>query len=199
MVRTETGSGPLFCSRLPVSGCFGGGESRLLGLEAELDSGLIGGLAEVGQEIADLLLAGVDDLAGWGLVDGIGHPPAELLELLAPLLHEGLGGDLRWALHGSFLGVGLVEANGPPGPLAVHRLRYAFPEDLPRPERLEPVSVELIERVIAECKPSEKVTVEITVRVTGEVFPGGLLNQQLVQIAVEAEATHLPDGIDVNI
>src|SRR3954447_15827318 len=133
MVRTEKGSGPLFCSRLPVSGCAGGGGSRLLGPEAELDSGLVGGLAEAGQEIADLLLAGVDDLAGRSLVDGIDHPPAELLELLAQPLHEVLGADLRWALHRFFLGVGLVEANGPPGPLAGHRLRYALPEDLPRP------------------------------------------------------------------
>src|SRR4051812_23954805 len=133
MVRTEKGSGPLFCRRLPVSGWFGGGESRLLGLEAELDGGLVGGLAEAGQEIADLLLAGVDDPAGWGLVDGIGHPPAELLELGAELLDEGLGGDLRWIIHGWFLGVGSAEANASPGPSAVHRLRYALPEDLPRP------------------------------------------------------------------
>src|SRR5262245_24724860 len=122
MVRTEDGSGPLFCSRLPVSGCFGGGGSRLLGLEAELDSGLGGGLAEARQEIADLLLAGVDDPAGWRPVDGIGHPPAELLELLAELLQEGLGGDLRLALHGLILGVCWAKANGPPGPLAVLRL-----------------------------------------------------------------------------
>src|SRR4051812_38151682 len=133
MVRTEKGSGPLFCRRLPVSGWFGGGESRLLGLEAELDGGLVGGLAEAGQEVADRLLAGVDDPAGWGLVDGIGHPPAELLELGAELLDEGLGGDLRWTIHGWFLGVGSAEANGSPEPLAVHRLRYALPEDLPRP------------------------------------------------------------------
>jgi hypothetical protein len=133
MVRTEKGSGPLFWSRLPVSGWFGGGESRLLGLEAELDGGLVGGLAEAGQEIADLLLAGVADLAGWGLVDGLGHPPAELLELGAELLDEGLGGDLRLTIHGWFLGVGLAEANGPPGPLAVRRQRYTLPEDLPRP------------------------------------------------------------------
>src|SRR3954469_16677873 len=134
MVRTEKGSGPLFCSGLPVSGCFGGGGSRLPGPGAELDGGLVGGLAEAGQEIADLLLAGVDDPAGWGLVDGIGHPPAELLELGAELLDEGLGGDLRWIIHGWFLGVGSAEANASPGPSAVHRLRYALPEDLPRPQ-----------------------------------------------------------------
>ena len=48
-------------------------------------------------------------------------------------------------------------------------------------------------------RQGEKVTVEIPVRVTGNVFPGGVLDQQLVQIAVEAEATHLPDGIDVDV
>ena len=50
-----------------------------------------------------------------------------------------------------------------------------------------------------EVRRGEKVTVEIPVRVSGDVFPGGLLNQQLVQIAVEAEATHLPDGVDVDV
>src|SRR3954447_24517131 len=137
MVRTEKGSGPLFWSRLPVSGWVGGGGSRLLGPEAEWDGGLVGGLAEAGQEIANLLLAGVEDLAGWRVVDGIGHPPTELLELHAELLDEGLGGDLRWAIHGRFLEVGWEGANGPPGPLAIHRLRYALPEDLPRPVEIK--------------------------------------------------------------
>lgn len=50
-----------------------------------------------------------------------------------------------------------------------------------------------------EVRSGEKVTVEIPIRVSGEVFSGGLLNQQLVQIAVEAEATHLPDGVDVDV
>jgi len=48
-------------------------------------------------------------------------------------------------------------------------------------------------------RSGEKVTVEIPVRVNGEVFPGGVLDQQLVQIAVEAEATHLPNGVDVDV
>ena len=52
---------------------------------------------------------------------------------------------------------------------------------------------------LIEVRRGEKVTVEIPIRVTGEVFPGGMLDQQLVQIPVEAEATHLPDGIDVDV
>ena len=34
---------------------------------------------------------------------------------------------------------------------------------------------------------------------TGDVAPGGVLDQQMVQISVEAEATHLPDGLDVDV
>jgi large subunit ribosomal protein L25 len=52
---------------------------------------------------------------------------------------------------------------------------------------------------LIEVRSGEKVTVEIPVRVSGEVFSGGLLDQQLVQIAVEAEATHLPDGVDIDV
>jgi large subunit ribosomal protein L25 len=45
----------------------------------------------------------------------------------------------------------------------------------------------------------EKVTVDIPVTVVGDVAPDGLLDQQLVQISVEAEATNIPPGIEVNV
>jgi large subunit ribosomal protein L25 len=48
-------------------------------------------------------------------------------------------------------------------------------------------------------RSGEKVTVEVPVTITGEVAPGGLLDQQLVQISIDAEATHLPPAIDVDI
>lgn len=48
-------------------------------------------------------------------------------------------------------------------------------------------------------RSGEKVTVEVPVIVTGEVEPGGLLDQQLIQISVRAEATHLPPGIEVDV
>jgi large subunit ribosomal protein L25 len=58
----------------------------------------------------------------------------------------------------------------------------------------------VIEHVdLIEVRSGEKVTVEIPIRVTGDVFSGGVLDQQLVQISVEAEATHLPDGVDVDV
>src|ERR1700690_4631711 len=58
----------------------------------------------------------------------------------------------------------------------------------------------LIEHVdLIEVRSGEKVTVEIPVRVTGEVFSGGVLDQQMVQLSVEAEATHLPVVVDVHL
>jgi large subunit ribosomal protein L25 len=45
----------------------------------------------------------------------------------------------------------------------------------------------------------EKVTVDVPVTITGEIVPGGLLDQQLIQVSVEAEATNIPPGIEVNV
>lgn len=45
----------------------------------------------------------------------------------------------------------------------------------------------------------EKVTVEIPVTTVGDVNSDGLLDQQLVSIAVEAEATHIPTGVEVDV
>jgi large subunit ribosomal protein L25 len=41
--------------------------------------------------------------------------------------------------------------------------------------------------------------VEVPIRLTGDVFSGGLLDQQLVTVSIEAEATHIPTGIDVDV
>jgi large subunit ribosomal protein L25 len=45
----------------------------------------------------------------------------------------------------------------------------------------------------------EKVTVDVPVTIAGEIVPGGMLDQQLIQISVEAEATNIPPGIEVNV
>ncbi len=45
----------------------------------------------------------------------------------------------------------------------------------------------------------QKVTVDVPVTIAGEIVPGGLLDQQLIQISVEAEATNIPPGIEVNV
>jgi large subunit ribosomal protein L25 len=48
-------------------------------------------------------------------------------------------------------------------------------------------------------KHGEKVTVEVPIQVTGEIIPGGLLDQQLVQLSVEADATSIPQGIEIDV
>jgi large subunit ribosomal protein L25 len=58
--------------------------------------------------------------------------------------------------------------------------------------RIEHVDLILVRR-------GEKVTVEVPIRVSGNIAPDGMLEQQLVQIAVEAEATNIPQGIDVDV
>ena len=45
----------------------------------------------------------------------------------------------------------------------------------------------------------EKVTVEIPVTTVGDVNSEGLLDQQLVAVPVETEATHIPTGIEVDV
>ena len=70
---------------------------------------------------------------------------------------------------------------------------------LPKAVQRHPIKGEIEHVDLIEVRRGEKVTVEIPVRVSGEVFSGGLLDQQLVQIAVEAEATHLPDGVDIDV
>jgi large subunit ribosomal protein L25 len=70
---------------------------------------------------------------------------------------------------------------------------------LPKAVQRNPIKG-VIEHVdLIMVRRGEKVTVEVPVRVTGEVFPGGLLDQQLVQVQVEAEATNIPQGLDVDV
>ena len=70
---------------------------------------------------------------------------------------------------------------------------------LPKAVQRDPLkgTIEHVDLILV--RRGEKVTVEVPVRVTGEVFSGGLLDQQLIQIPVEAEATNIPQGIDVDV
>jgi large subunit ribosomal protein L25 len=70
---------------------------------------------------------------------------------------------------------------------------------LPKAVQRNPVRGVLEHVDLLLVRRGEKVTVEVPVRVAGEIGPGGLLDQQLVQIPVEAEATNIPQGIDVDV
>jgi large subunit ribosomal protein L25 len=70
---------------------------------------------------------------------------------------------------------------------------------LPKAVQRNPIKgvIEHVDLILV--RRGEKVTVEVPVRVTGEVFPGGLLDQQLVQVPVEAEATNIPQALEVDV
>ena len=58
---------------------------------------------------------------------------------------------------------------------------------LPKAVQRNPIKGDVEHVDLIEVRRGEKVTVDIPVRVSGTVFSGGLLDQQLVQISVEAE------------
>lgn len=70
---------------------------------------------------------------------------------------------------------------------------------LPKAVQRDPIKgwVEHVDLIMV--RRGEKVEVEVPVTVTGEVEPGGLLDQQLVQVTLEAEATHIPTAIEVDV
>lgn len=59
---------------------------------------------------------------------------------------------------------------------------------------------QIIEHIdLLTVRKGEKVTVDIPVHVVGELAPGNVYNQELTVISLEAEATHLPTAIEVDI
>jgi large subunit ribosomal protein L25 len=70
---------------------------------------------------------------------------------------------------------------------------------LPKAVQRDPLkgTIEHVDLVVV--RSGEKVTVEVPIRVAGDVFSGGILDQQLIQISIQAEATSIPDGIDIDV
>ncbi|GAA2081190.1 50S ribosomal protein L25/general stress protein Ctc [Actinomadura alba] len=71
----------------------------------------------------------------------------------------------------------------------------ALPKDVQR----DPIKGFLEHIDLLLVKLGEKVNVEIPVQVTGDIAPGGMLDQQMVQIEVEAEATQIPQAVEVDV
>jgi large subunit ribosomal protein L25 len=70
---------------------------------------------------------------------------------------------------------------------------------LPKAVQRDPIRGDIEHVDLILVRRGEKVTVEIPVQVTGEVESGGLLDQQMVRLSVEAEATNIPQGITVDV
>ena len=45
----------------------------------------------------------------------------------------------------------------------------------------------------------ERVTIDVPLIITGNLIPDGFLDQQLVSLSVAAEATHIPQNIEISI
>jgi large subunit ribosomal protein L25 len=70
---------------------------------------------------------------------------------------------------------------------------------LPKAVQRDPIKgfIEHVDLLLV--RRGEKVTVEVPIQLTGEIAPGGLLDQQMVQVSLEAEATHIPQAVEVDV
>jgi large subunit ribosomal protein L25 len=71
----------------------------------------------------------------------------------------------------------------------------ALPKDVQR----DPLKGFLEHVDLLVVKSGEKVIVEVPIHVTGEIGPEGILDQQMVQVSLEAEATHIPSEVEVDV
>lgn len=63
----------------------------------------------------------------------------------------------------------------------------------------DPVT-QIIEHIdLVEVRAGEKVHVEVPVHVVGEVFPGSVLDLEHKTVKLEAEATHVPEFVELHI
>ncbi|MFE4836086.1 50S ribosomal protein L25/general stress protein Ctc [Arthrobacter sp. NPDC056691] len=59
---------------------------------------------------------------------------------------------------------------------------------------------QIIEHIdLLTVRQGEKVTVDVPVHAVGETAPGTVHNLELTVVSLEAEATHLPEAVEVNI
>ncbi len=71
----------------------------------------------------------------------------------------------------------------------------ALPKDVQR----DPLKGFLEHVDLLVVKSGEKVTVEVPIQVSGDVEPGGMLDQQLIVVSLEVEATHIPQSVEVDV
>ncbi|MFI6518311.1 50S ribosomal protein L25/general stress protein Ctc [Spirillospora sp. NPDC050679] len=74
-------------------------------------------------------------------------------------------------------------------------VELALPKDVQR----DPIKGFLEHVDLLLVKRGEKVTVDIPLEVTGDLVSGGQLQQELVQLSIEADATKLPESIELSV
>ena len=114
-----------------------------------------------------------------------------------PAVLYGHGADTR---HVTLPGHDLMLALKTPNVLIrLEGLEGASQIFLPKAVQRDPIKgfIEHVDLIVV--RRGEKVTVDVPVRLAGEIAPGGLLDQQMVQVSLEAEATHIPQSVEVDV
>ena len=70
---------------------------------------------------------------------------------------------------------------------------------LPKAVQRDPIKLTLTHVDLVIVRRGEKVTVDVGIHVSGEVAPGGMLDQQMVSLSVEAEATSIPTRFHIDV
>jgi large subunit ribosomal protein L25 len=108
-------------------------------------------------------------------------------------------GHGRNPVHISLPGHDLMRALKTPNVLLSLDLEGKSELVLPKAVQRDPIKGFLEHVDLVLVRLGEKVTVEIRVSLAGSPAPDTLVDHQLVTLAVEAEATHIPTGVEVSI
>ncbi|WP_369070366.1 50S ribosomal protein L25/general stress protein Ctc [Kineococcus terrestris] len=70
---------------------------------------------------------------------------------------------------------------------------------LPKDVQRDPIKgfIEHVDLIVV--RRGEKVVVDVPLTLTGEAAPDTIVNQELTTLSVEAEATHLPESVEVSV
>ena len=71
----------------------------------------------------------------------------------------------------------------------------ALPKDVQR----DPLKGFLEHVDLIVVSSGETVTVEVPIQLTGDIAPDGMLDQQMIQVSLEVEATHIPQSVEVSV
>jgi large subunit ribosomal protein L25 len=108
-------------------------------------------------------------------------------------------GHGRNPVHISLPGHDLMRALKTPNVLLSLDLEGSSELVLPKAVQRDPIKGFLEHVDLVLVRLGEKVTVEIPVTLSGAPAPDTLVDQQLVTLSIEAEATHIPGGVEVSI
>lgn len=108
-------------------------------------------------------------------------------------------GHGRNPVHISLPGHDLMRALKTPNVLLSLDLEGKRELVLPKAVQRDPIKGFLEHVDLVLVRLGEKVTVEIPVTISGAAEPDTLVDQQLITLAVEAEATHIPAGVEISI